>query len=232
MSLDSWAASDAVVKDRHLHHGRFGLRWKSSDAAITGNRATRHLTLAVDCDVTMRTLLLSPSAASPCSLFPVRMCTWCQACKNLAVRSVDRLRAGFWSISGANLALPPASPCTCPAISTRGPFRLSKRSRRRQHRFRVCSSCDVVRENGVTVCENGVTVRERHAPSAGLLAPLDLAAGSGNVHGHLITVDQTEVGWHGKDRRPRARERELPPPTASGQEDDGGWYIGGCGGLD
>ena len=55
MSLDSWAASDAVVKDRHLHHGRFGLRWKSSDAAITGNCATRHLTLAVDCDVTIRT---------------------------------------------------------------------------------------------------------------------------------------------------------------------------------
>jgi len=37
-SLDSWGASGAVVKDSHLHHGRYGIRWKSSDATITGNR--------------------------------------------------------------------------------------------------------------------------------------------------------------------------------------------------
>ena len=37
-SLDSWRASGAVVKDSYLHHGRFGIRWKSSDALITGNR--------------------------------------------------------------------------------------------------------------------------------------------------------------------------------------------------
>ena len=37
-SLDSWAASGAVVQDSHLHHGRYGVRWKSSDGSITGNR--------------------------------------------------------------------------------------------------------------------------------------------------------------------------------------------------
>ena len=43
-SLDGWSASGAVVKDSHLHHGRFGIRWKSSGASITGNR-TRHGTI-------------------------------------------------------------------------------------------------------------------------------------------------------------------------------------------
>ena len=37
-TLNSWTASGAVVKDSHLHHGRFGIRWKSSNATITGNR--------------------------------------------------------------------------------------------------------------------------------------------------------------------------------------------------
>jgi hypothetical protein len=37
-TLDSWRASGAVVKDSYLHHGRYGVRWKSSDATITGNR--------------------------------------------------------------------------------------------------------------------------------------------------------------------------------------------------
>lgn len=37
-SLDSWTASGARVKDSHLHHGRFGIRWKSSDASISGSR--------------------------------------------------------------------------------------------------------------------------------------------------------------------------------------------------
>jgi hypothetical protein len=37
-SLDSWKASGAIIKDSHLHHGRFGIRWKSSDAIMIGNR--------------------------------------------------------------------------------------------------------------------------------------------------------------------------------------------------
>ena len=37
-SLDSWSASGAVVTRSQLHHGRFGVRWKSSDATITANR--------------------------------------------------------------------------------------------------------------------------------------------------------------------------------------------------
>jgi hypothetical protein len=37
-SLDSWRASGSLIKDSYLHHGRFGIRWKSSDAIITGNR--------------------------------------------------------------------------------------------------------------------------------------------------------------------------------------------------
>lgn len=37
-NLDSWRASGAAVTDSHLHHGRFGVRWKSGDAAITRNR--------------------------------------------------------------------------------------------------------------------------------------------------------------------------------------------------
>ena len=37
-SLDSWGAVGAVVKDSHLHHGRYGVRWKSSNSTITGNR--------------------------------------------------------------------------------------------------------------------------------------------------------------------------------------------------
>ena len=39
-NLDSWTASGAVVKDSHLHHGRFGVRWKSSDAVFSGNRVS------------------------------------------------------------------------------------------------------------------------------------------------------------------------------------------------
>ena len=37
-ALESWSASGAVVKDSFLHHGRFGVRWKSSNAIISGNR--------------------------------------------------------------------------------------------------------------------------------------------------------------------------------------------------
>lgn len=37
-SLDSWTGSGAVIKDSHLHHGRFGIRWKSSNGVISGNR--------------------------------------------------------------------------------------------------------------------------------------------------------------------------------------------------
>ena len=46
-TLDRWDASDAVVKDSHLHHGRFGIRWKSSDGVISGNRiSARYLELS------------------------------------------------------------------------------------------------------------------------------------------------------------------------------------------
>jgi hypothetical protein len=46
-SLDSWRASGAVVEDSYLHHGRFGVRWKSSDARITGNRiSARYMELS------------------------------------------------------------------------------------------------------------------------------------------------------------------------------------------
>jgi hypothetical protein len=37
-SLDSWSAAGAAIRGSHLHHGRFGVRWKSSDGEITGNR--------------------------------------------------------------------------------------------------------------------------------------------------------------------------------------------------
>jgi hypothetical protein len=37
-TLDSWAASGAAVTDSHLHHGRYGVRWKSSHALIARNR--------------------------------------------------------------------------------------------------------------------------------------------------------------------------------------------------
>lgn len=36
-SLDSWSASGAVVTNSTLHHGRYGIRWKSSHAVIAGN---------------------------------------------------------------------------------------------------------------------------------------------------------------------------------------------------
>ena len=36
-SLDGWDASEAVVERSHLHHGLYGLRWKSSSGWIEGN---------------------------------------------------------------------------------------------------------------------------------------------------------------------------------------------------
>lgn len=46
-NLEGWDASGAVVRDSHLHHGRFGVRWKSSGAAIVGNRiSARYMELS------------------------------------------------------------------------------------------------------------------------------------------------------------------------------------------
>jgi hypothetical protein len=37
-TLAGWDASGAVVENSHLHHGRFGFRWKSSNGRIAGNK--------------------------------------------------------------------------------------------------------------------------------------------------------------------------------------------------
>ena len=42
-NLDSWRAAGAELRDSHLHHGRFGVRWKSSDAVISGNRLSARM---------------------------------------------------------------------------------------------------------------------------------------------------------------------------------------------
>jgi hypothetical protein len=82
--LESWSASGAVVQDSHLHHGRYGVRWKSSDARITGNRlSARYMEISpleyylegpfrlANIDITNNTF---SECAAPAAAFPATEC--------------------------------------------------------------------------------------------------------------------------------------------------------------
>ena len=94
-TLDSWGASRGVIRDSHLHHGRFGVRWKSSDGLMSGNRVSaRYIEISPleyymegpfslsNITVTMNSF---PECSAPEPLFPKTTCT------------NDSLPLGYWT---------------------------------------------------------------------------------------------------------------------------------------
>ena len=95
-TLDSWSASGAVVRDSHLHHGRFGIRWKSSDATIVGSRiSARYMEISpleyyMEGPFRLTNITVATNTFPECedldSLFPKTTCT-----------SDTHLPLGYWT---------------------------------------------------------------------------------------------------------------------------------------
>ena len=94
-TLDSWGASRGVIRDSHLHHGRFGIRWKSSDGVMSGNRVSaRYIEISpleyyMEGPFRLNNITVArnafPECSAPAPLFPKTTCT------------NDSLPLGYWT---------------------------------------------------------------------------------------------------------------------------------------